>query len=182
MKSKLFDMVLHESKYDGMEQVLDEKELKTLLDMGVEVEAKHTGPFGENTGAKVIGFGTIKDYRDTLEGVEYLAEEDGYDDIEEWLDHNENVTIAVISQPVGQSDTNFYIDANNIEDLDFWASASEIATYFRDKDESGKSEKTCPKCGGEEFKYIKLDKLVMGRDTFDACMKCGTMIPVHMKK
>lgn len=181
MKSKLFEMVLHESTYDSMGQVLDEKELRTLLDMGCNVYAGGTGPFGEDRGAKVVDFGKIKDLRNKLKGIEWIMDEEGYDgDAEEWFADNGETTTVVLDQLIGQEPCNFYtLDAYTIEDLDLWASASDVARALGN-DNSG--EKTCPKCGEKEFYYVELDKLVMGRDTFDACMKCGTMIPTLKKR
>lgn len=184
MKSKLFDMVLHESKYDGMEQVTSEKELKTLLDMGCDVYARGTGPFGEDENAKVVCIGKVKDIHHRLSGLDFIIEQEGFDEeeddedewIERWIEKNGEATAVVIDKSIGQEPCNFYtLDAWNIKDCDLWVSTSDVEKYFSTRE-------SCPKCGGEEFKYIKLDKLVMGRDTFDACMKCGTMIPVHMKK
>lgn len=174
MNKKLFEMIYRESA-NGMERVLDKKELKTLLDMGFNVYADGTGPFGESRGAKVTDFGKVKNLRNKLKGIKWLAEEEGYDDVEEWLAANGEATAIVLDQLIGQEPCNFYtLDAHTIEDLDLWASASDIARALGN-DNSG--EKTCPKCGGKDFYYVKLPKLVMGRDTFDACVKCGTMIP-----
>lgn len=181
MNKKLFEMVYRESIGD-LEQVTSEKELSTLLDMGCDVFADGTGPFGESRGAKVIGFGKVKDLRNKLKGIKWLAEEEGYDDAEDWLAANGDATAIVLDQLIGQEPCNFYtLDAHTIEDLDLWASNSDVARALGN-DNLGKGEKTCPKCGGKEFYYVKLSKLVIGRDTFDACVKCGTMIPTHMKK
>lgn len=185
MNKKLFEMVYREAIGD-LEQVTSEKELKTLLDMGCTVYAGGTGPFGEDEGAKVIGFGNIKDLRNKIKNVEQMMDEEGYDEdatVDDWFTDWEDETVVVLDKTIGQGPYNFYtLDAYTVEDLDLWASKSDVENYFKGEEGASKNVKTCPKCGGEEFKYIKLDNLVMGRDTFDACMKCGTMIPVHMKK
>lgn len=182
MKSKLFEMVLHESTYDGMEQVTNEKELKTLLDMGCNVYAHGTGPFGEDEDAKVIGFGKIKDLRNKLKGIEWTMDEEGYDanaDVEEWFADNGETTAVVLDKSIGQEPCNFYtLDAYTVEDLDLWAHNSEVERYFKGEKNTSKDVKTCPNCGGEDFYYVKLDKLVMGREKFDACTKCGAMYPI----
>lgn len=181
MKSKLFDMVLHESKYVGMEQVTSEKELKTLLDMGCTVYARGTGPFGEDRGAKVIGFGDIKDFRNKIKNAEKIKNGEGYGDatVDDWFTDNEGRIVVVLDQTIGQGPYNMYtLDPFYVKDFDLWVSNSEIEKYFKGENNTSKNVKTCPKCGGEEFKYIKLDKLVMGCDTFDACMKCGAMYPI----
>lgn len=177
MNKKLFEMVYREASGD-LELVTSEKELSTLLDMGCNVYAGSTGPYGEDRGAKVTDFGKVKDLRNKLKGIKWTAEEEGYDNEEEWFAANEDVTVVVLDQLIGQEPCNFYaLDAYTVEDLDLWASASDVAKCFLGEGGSGKSEKACPNCGGKEFYYVKLDKLVMGRDKFDACMKCGTMIP-----
>lgn len=105
-------------------KVETEEQLKTLLDEGVEIEAKHTGPFGENTGAKVIGFGKIKDLHKKMKGIEWVMDEEGYDEdayIEDWLADNEEATVVVLDQLIGQGSCNFYtLDAYTVEDLDLW--------------------------------------------------------------
>ena len=150
-------MVLHESTYDGMEQVLDEKELRTLLDMGCNVYADGTGPFGESRGAKVTDFGKVKDLRNKLKGIKWLAEEEGYDgDADEWIAGNGETTAVVLDQVIGQEPCNFYtLDAYTIEDLDLWASNSDIEKYFKGEETTSK-DKTCPNCGGKDFYYTEL--------------------------
>lgn len=184
MNKKLFEMVYRESA-DDMEQVLSEEELKTLLDTGCDVYARGTGPFGEDEGAKVVGFGEIKSLRDKIKNVEQIMDEEGYDEdatVDDYFNEWEGETVVVLDKTVGQGPYNFYtLDAYNVEDLELWASPSDVARALGN-DSSGKSEKTCPKCGGKDFYYVQLSKLVMGRDTFDACVKCGTMIPTHKKK
>lgn len=179
MNKKLFEMVYREASGD-MEQVTSEKELSTLLDMGCTVYADGTGPYGESRGAKVTDFGKVKDLRNKLKGIKWIADEEGYADAEEWLAANEDVTVIVLDQLIGQEPCNWYtLDAYTVEDLDLWARASEVEMYFLGKDSSGKSKKACPKCGGEVLNYVKLPKPVMGREEFEACTKCGTMIPLH---
>lgn len=182
MNKKLFEMVYRESA-DNMEQVLSEEELKTLLDMGCDVYARGTGPYGEDEGAKVVGFGEIKSLRDKIKNVEQIMDEEGYDEdatVEDYFNEWEGETVVVLDKTIGQGPYNFYtLDAYNVEDLELWASNSEVEKYFRGEDSSGKSEKTCPKCGGEVLYYVKLPKPVMGREEFEACTKCGTMIPLH---
>lgn len=182
MNKKLFEMIYRESA-NGMERVLDKKELKTLLDMGFNVYAGGTGPFGEDRGAKVVGLGEIKSLHNKIKNVKQIMNEEGYDEdatVEDFFNDWEGEEVVVLDQTIGQGPYNFYsLDSYTIEDLDLWASPSDIARALGD-DSSG--EKTCPKCGGKDFYYVKLPKLVMGRDTFDACVKCGTMIPTHMKK
>lgn len=135
MNKKLFEMVYCESS-DDMEQVLDEKELKTLLDMGCTVYADGTGPFGEDEGAKVIGFGNIKDLRNKIRNVEQMMDEEGYDEdaiVEDWFTDWEGETVVVLDKTIGQGPYNFYtLDAYRVEDLDLWASASDVANCFRD--------------------------------------------------
>lgn len=177
MNKKLFEMVYREASGD-LEQVTSEKVLSRLLDMGCDVYADGTGPFGESRGAKVTDFGKVKNLRNKLKGIKWLAEEEGYDDVEEWFAANGEATAIVLDQLIGQEPCNFYtLDAHNIEDLDLWASTSKIALFALGKDMSGKIEKTCPNCGNEVLHYIKLPKQVMGREEFDACTECGTMIP-----
>lgn len=180
MNKMLFEMVYREASGD-LEQVTSEKELSTLLDMGCNVYAGGTGPFGEDRGAKVIDFGKIKDLRNKLKGIEWIMDEEGYDgDAEEWIAGNGETTAVVLDQVIGQEPCNFYtLDAYTIEDLDLWAPASEVAKYVLGKDTSGKSKRTCPNCGGKDFYYTELSKPVMGRRKFDACVKCGTMIPCN---
>lgn len=181
MKSKLFDMVLHESKYDGMELITSEKELKTLLDMGCTVYARNTGPFGEDENAKVVCIGKVKDIHHRLNGLDFIIEQEGFDEeeddedewIERWIEKNGEATAIVIDKSIGQEPCNFYtLDAWDIRDCDLWVSTSDVEKYFKSTRES------CPNCGGEEFYYVKLDKLVMGREKFEACTKCGAMYPI----
>ena len=177
MNKKHFETVYREATGD-MEQVTSEKELSTLLDKGCEVLAGGTGPFGEDRGAKVTDFGKVKDLRNKLKGIKWLAEEEGYDNEEEWLAAYEDVTVVILDQLIGQEPCNFYaLDAYGVEDLDLWASASDVATFLLGEDSLGKSGKACPNCGGKDFQYVKLDKPVMGREEFKACTKCGAMIP-----
>lgn len=180
MNKKLFEMVYRESTGD-MEQVLDEKELRTLLDMGCNVYADGTGPFGESRGAKVIGIGEIKSLRDKIKNVKQIMDEEGYDEdatVEDFFNEWEGEEVVVLDQTIGQGPYNFYsLDSYNIEDLDLWASNSDVAKCFLGEGSSGKSEKACPSCGGKDFYYAELSKPVMGRGKFDACVKCGTMIP-----
>jgi hypothetical protein len=182
MNKKLFEMVYREST-GGLEQVLDEKELRALLNMGCNVYADSTGGYGESRGAKVVGIGEIKSLRDKIKNVKQIMDEEGYDEdatVEDFFNDWEGEEVVVLDQTIGQGPYNFYsLDSYSIEDLDLWASPSDVARALGN-DNSGK--KTCPKCGGKDFYYVKLSKLVMGRDTFDACVKCGTMIPTHMKK
>lgn len=181
MKSKLFEMVLHESE-DKLQQVTNEKELSTLLNMGCTVYAHHTGPFGENTGARVIGFGKVKDLRDELNGVEDIMEEDlvEYESSEDWLDANEDMTVVALNKPIGQSRCTFYVDADNIDELELWAFTSDFEKCLKSEKGSDKNEKTCPNCGGEEFYYVKLPKLVLGHGKFKACAACGAMYPTEL--
>lgn len=134
MNKKLFEMVYRESS-DDMEQVLDEKELKTLLDMGCTVYADGTGPYGEDEGAKVIGFGKVKDLRNKMKGIEWVMDEEGYDEnatVDDWFADCEDVTVVVLDQVIGQEPCNWYtLDAYRVEDLDLWASASDFAKCFR---------------------------------------------------
>lgn len=177
MNKKLFEMVYREGR-GGLEQITSEKVLSRLLDMGRDVYANGTGPFGEDRGAKVTDFGKVKNLRNKLKGIKWLAEEEGYDDAEEWIAANGEATAIVLDQLIGQEPCNFYtLDAHTIEDLDLWAYTSEIALFALGKDLSGKIEKTCPNCGGEVLYYVKLPKPVVGREEFDACTECGTMIP-----
>ena len=172
-------MVYREAS-DGMQQVTSEKELSTLLDMGCNVYSRGTGPFGEDQGAKVVGFGKVKDYHNKLKGIKWVADEEGYDSEEEWLADNADTNVVVLDKLIGQEPCNWYaLDAYTVEDLDLWARASEVEMYFLGKDSSGKSKKACPKCGGEVLHYVKLPKPVMGREEFEACTQCGTMIPLH---
>lgn len=179
MNKKLFEMVYRESTGD-MEQVLDEKELRTLLDMGCNVYADGTGPFGESRGAKVIGIGEIKSLRDKIKNVKQIMDEEGYDEdatVEDFFNEWEGEEVVVLDQTIGQGPYNFYsLDSYNIEDLDLWASNSDVEKYFRGGETTNKG-KTCPSCGGKDFYYAELSKPVMGRGKFDACVKCGTMIP-----
>lgn len=178
MNKKLFEMVYREASGD-LEQVTSEKELSTLLDMGCDVYADGTGPFGESRGAKVTDFGKVKNLRNKLKGIKWLAEEEGYDDVEEWFAANGEATAIVLDQLIGQEPCNFYtLDAHTIEDLDLWASNSGVEKYFKGEETTSKGgRKTCPNCGGKDFYYAELSKPVMGRGKFDACVKCGTMIP-----
>lgn len=181
MNKKLFEMVYREAIGD-LEQVTSEKELKTLLDTGCTVYARGTGPFGEDENAKVIGFGKVKDLRNKIKNVEQMMDEEGYDEdatVDDWFTDWEDETVVVLDKTIGQGPYNFYtLDAYTVEDLDLWASKSDVEKYMSGEDSSGKSEKTCPKCGGKEFYYVKLDKLVMGREKFEACTKCGSMYPI----
>lgn len=104
-------------------KVNTEGQLKKLLDKGVKVEAKHTGPFGENKGASVIAYGKMGDLRDKITGAEYIMEEEGgYDNIEDWFADNEDTTIIVLDKIIGQSDVNWYtLDGYRVSDLDLWA-------------------------------------------------------------
>ena len=177
MNKKLFEMVYREASGD-MEQVTSEKELNRLLDMGCTVYADGTGPYGESRGAKVTDFGKVKDLRNKLKGIKWIADEEGYDSEEEWLAANEDVKVIVLDQLIGQEPCNWYtLDAYTVEDLDLWVSTHKFAQCVFGKDLSGRIEKTCPVCGSEVLYYVKLPKQVMGREEFEACTKCGTMIP-----
>lgn len=177
MNKKLFEMVYRDGR-DSLEQVTSEKVLSRLLDMGCDVYANGTGPYGEDRGAKVTDFGKVKNLRNKLKGIKWLAEEEGYDNEEEWLAANEDVTVIVLDQLIGQEPCNWYtLDAYGVEDLDLWAHTSKIALFALGKDLSGKVERTCPNCGGDVLHYVKLPKPIMGREEFDACTKCGAMIP-----
>jgi hypothetical protein len=195
MDKELFESVYRESNYYQSE-VDSEDLLKALLDAGVKVEAKGTGPFGEDTGATVIGFGKIKDLRDELTGVEYaMNEEGGYDDIEDWFADNENTEVIVLDQPIGQSGCN-WMDTNGFsaEDLDLWADKDEVekvsAQLKSNNDSRGSVIGTwgsnplpngyngpCPNCGGKVFGYAKLPMTIMHGADYNICRKCGAMYP-----
>lgn len=195
MDKELFESVYRESNYYQSE-VDSEDLLKALLDAGVKVEAKGTGPFGEDTGATVIGFGKIKDLRDELTGVEYaMNEEGGYDDIEDWFADNEDTEVIVLDQSIGQSGCN-WMDTNGFsaEDLDLWADKDEVekvsAQLKSSKDSRGSVIGTwgsnplpngyngpCPNCGGKVFGYAKLPMTIMHGADYNICRKCGAMYP-----
>lgn len=192
MKSKLFDMVLYESTYSGMEQVTSEKELKTLLDMGCTVYAGGTGPFGEDKGAKVTDFGKVKDLRNKMKGIEWVMDEEGYDedaDIGEWFADCGDVTVVVLDQVIGQEPCNWYdLSSHSISDLDLWTNKDEVVEKVS-KSGSGiigtwgtntlpdGNKGPCPNCGGESFRYIKLPMNVMHGADYVLCKKCGVMYP-----
>ena len=107
MNKKLFEAVYRESNY-GMSEVETKEQLQALLDAGVKVEAHGTGPFGEDEGATVIGFGKIKDLRDMMEVDPEVLEYDDYGSIDEFLDDSAEETVSVLDDTIGQSNNNYY--------------------------------------------------------------------------
>lgn len=189
MDKKLFEAVLQESEYYQSE-VETEEQLKALLCNGVTVEAKHTGPFGEDMGATVIGFGELKDFRRELfrDGVEDAASEEDYDDVEDWFADNGKNIVVVLDQPIGQGDCNWYdLSGHSISDLNLWANKDEvekvskssngiIGTWGTNTMPDG-NKGPCPNCGGEAFRYVKLPMNIMHGDDYVLCKKCGAMFP-----
>lgn len=169
MNKELFEAVYRESMV-GMSEVETKEQLQALLDADIEVEAKHTGPFGEDMGAVVIGFGELKDFRRELfrDGVEDAASEEGYDDVEDWFADNGNSKIIVLDQPIGQSDCNWYtLDAYSVADLDLWASAPQMDKVLHNKEVD-----VCPNCGGTDF----FDQEFNGK-MYKGCSNCGAFFP-----
>jgi hypothetical protein len=173
-----FRVVYRESSVrSNKSQVTDEKELKKLLDAGVETEAKGTGPLGDDEGATVINYGKVKDLRDELTGVKFVAKEEGYDDIEDWLADNEETTIIVLDRLIGQSGVNWYdLNSYNVSELDLW-----VSTVQMDRVLHNKEVVVCPICGNKVFGHT-----VFHSDTgvepmagleYKYCVKCGAMYP-----
>lgn len=192
MDKKLFEAVFKESAPSNMTQVTDAEDLKNLLDAGVTVEAKHTGPFGEDKGATVIGFGKIKDLSDKLNGVEDVASEEGYDEIEDWFADNEENIVIVLDQTIGQNSGNWYdLSGYNVSDLDLWVKESNVTKILVGNKGGGSGvvgtwgsnplpngyNGPCPNCGGEVFGYVKLPMNIMHGADYDICQKCGAMYP-----
>ena len=177
MNRKLFEAVLRES---SKVQIKSEEQIKRLLDVDGSIEAKHTGPFGENEGAVVIGYGKIKDLRDMLKGIGEAASEEGYDTAENWLADNEETSIVVLDKTIGQSGYNWYdLDSYSVEDLDLWTDSDDIkrsnrrSTVSRVKMPPIKHRDKCPNCGGSDFEFDE----IFG-EYYDMCKKCRTLYPI----
>lgn len=194
MNKKLFESVYRESNYYQSE-VDSEDLLKALLDAGVKVEAKGTGPFGEDEGTTVIGFGKIKDLRDMLEVDPEVLEYDDYESIDDFLDDSAEDTVIVLDDTIGQSNNNYYtLDAYSVADLDLWADKDEVekvsAQLKSNNDSRGSVIGTwgshplpngycgpCPNCDGKVFGYVKLPMNIMHGAEYNICRKCGAMYP-----
>lgn len=167
MNKKLFEAVYRESNY-GMSEVETEEQLQALLDADVEVEAHGTGPFGEDKGATVIGFGKIKDLRDMMEVDPEVLEYDDYESIDEFLNDSAEETVIVLSDTIGQSNNNYYtLDAYTVADLDLWASTAQMDKVLHNKEVD-----VCPNCGSNDF----FDQEIGGK-MYKGCNNCGAFFP-----
>ena len=157
MNKKLFEAVYRESNY-GMSEVETEEQLKTLFDAGVEIEAHHTGPFGEDTGAVVVGVGTVADLRDEI------IDDEG--ELDEYMEDDDEV--VVISERIGQGGGNWYdLGSYNVSDLDLWASTAQMDKVLHNKEVD-----TCPNCGSNDF----FDQEIGGK-MYKGCKNCGAFFP-----
>ena len=178
MNRKLFEAILQES---GKVRIKSEEQIKRLLDVDGLIEARHTGPFGEDINAVVIGYGKVKDFYNELSGIKEAALEEGYDNVEDWLADNEETSVIVLDRTVGQSGYNWYdLDSYSVEDLDLWADSDDIKRANRRKNtvtrvqmQPTKHRDKCPNCGGTDFEYDE----IFG-EYYDMCKKCRTLYPI----
>ena len=177
MNRKLFEAILQES---GKVRIKSEEQIKRLLDVDGLIEARHTGPFGEDMNAVVIGYGKVKDLYDELKGVGEAASEEGYDSAEDWLADNEETSVVVLDKTIGQSGYNWFdLDSYSVEDLDLWADSEDIkranrrSTVTRVKMPPTKHRDKCPNCGGTDFEYDE----VFG-EYYDMCKRCRALYPI----
>lgn len=196
MDDKLFESIMNESQYAPIElenhgvQLKTEEELKKALDADVEVQAMHTGPFGENEGAVVIYFGKLNNCDKNFLSFDsdWLSE---YGDKEELLEDNGEEDVIVLDKAIGQSNGNFYVqDAYTIEDRELFVSQEDYDKYCKGSNGAAKKRigtygsnpkpngylGPCPNCGGQVFTGHKVD----GK-WYDECIKCGTLYPQEGK-